>query len=289
VSAGQTSDVAIATTENGSSATDVCYVLVDYSNEGCDRNGDGQVTFQDVPFGTYTVHQTADLGSGRVVADFTIQVTGNRGPSGWEEFSATVDHASGGSAPAGGTVDISLITRDPRDGHLLTDTCYVLVGYSNEGCDENGDGQVTFAAIPVGDYTVRQTRVPAGYPAVREFRIAVPPTEYPTGFVVRQAVEPNAPETRNVSVMLIDDATNTKVPMDACVQIVNASNIGCDEDLVDGQIDFVDVPAGQHEIVVTRLPAGYVVANPDDLEVRIDARTDPANVFIYLHLRRGGV
>jgi hypothetical protein len=288
-SAGRTSDVAIATTENGQPAYDACYVLVDFSNVGCDENGDGKITFADVPLGTYTVHQTADLGPGRAVSDFTIQVTGNMGPGGWEIFPATVSSGSGGATAPSGAVDISLITRDPQDGHLLTDTCYVLVGYSNEGCDENRDGQVTFAAIPFGTWTVRQTRVPAGYPAVSDFEIDVLPTEYPTGFVVRQASQPNAANTRNVSVMLIDDAMNTKVPMDACVQIVNASNIGCDEDLVDGQIDFLDVPAGSHDIVITRLPAGYTVANPGDLHVRIDARTDPANLFVYVHLKRGGV
>jgi hypothetical protein len=210
------------------------------------------------------------------------------GSSGWEVFSTTVGGGSGGTVTQpSGAIDISLITRDPEDGHLLTNTCYVLAGYSNEGCDENGDGQVTFDAIPFGAYTVQQTRVPAGYPAVSDFEIDVLPTDYPTGFVIRQASQPSAADTRNVSVMLIDSATNTKMPMDACVQIVNASNIGCDEDLVDGQIDFLDVPAGAHEIVVTRLPAGYSVANPNDLHVQIDAQQDPANIFVYIHVQRG--
>lgn len=287
--AQRTSDVAIFTTENGQAAYDACYVLLDYSEIGCDENRDGKVTFADIPWGTYTVRQTADLGPGRSVPDFAIEVRGNINSAGFEAFGATIINASGGSSAPAGFVDISLITRDPDTGGLLTDTCYVLVGYSNEGCDENGDGQVTFEDIPVGTWTVRQTRVPAGYPAVSDFAIDVPPTDYPTGFVVRQASQPNAPGTRNVSVMLIDASTNTKVPMDACVQIVDVSNVGCDQDLVDGQIDFLDVLAGSHDIVVTRLPAGYTVANPNDLHIRIDASSDPANLFVYLYLQRGGV
>jgi hypothetical protein len=296
-SAGQTSDVAIVTMEHGGSATDACYVLVDFSNEGCDENGDGKITFQEVPLGTYTVHQTADLGPGRWVDDFTIQVRGNVGPAGWEEFFATITTTGGSTAPIG-SIDISLITRDPDTGGVLTGTCYVLAGYSNEGCDENGDGQVTFDDIPFGTYTVQQTQTPAGYPAINDYPINVEPVQgmagggsagVPVGFIVRQAPEQNAPDTRNVSVMLIDVSTNTKLPMDACVRIVGVSNEGCDDDLQDGQIDFLDVQAGQHTIAVTRLPAGYTVANPDDLNVRIDARTDPANLFVYLYVQRGGV
>jgi hypothetical protein len=290
-SSGQTSDVAIVTTENGQPAYDACYVILEYSEIGCDENGDGKVTFEDIPLGAWTVRQVADLGPGRSVADFTIQVTGAASGDGWERFTATIVGTGGSFSGSGssGFVDISLITRDPDTGGLLTDTCYVVVGYSNEGCDENGDGQVTFDAIPVGTWTVRQTRVPAGYPAVRDFEIDVPATDYPTGFVVRQASQPNAPGTRNVSVVLIDASTNTKAPMDACVQIVDVSNVGCDQDLVDGQIDFLDVLAGDHDIVVTRLPAGYTVANPGDLRIRIDAQSDPANLFVYLYIRRGGV
>jgi hypothetical protein len=275
-SGGQASDVAIVTTEDGQLVYDACYELVDFSNVGCDENGDGRITFRDVPYGSYTVHQTAELGPGRAVADFTIRVSGNL-QDGWEVFRATVSI---------GAIDISLITRDPKDGQLLTDTCYELLDYSNVGCDENGDGQVTFEAIPFGTYTVHQTRRPAGYPAISDFEIEVLPTEYPTGFVVRQAREPNAPGTRNLSVMLIDDETNEKLPTDVCVRIVDASNTGCDEDLIDGQIDFLDVPEGSHAIVVTSLPAGYAVANPDDLFIEIDASADPANLFVFIHLER---
>jgi len=90
VSVGQTSDVAIETMENGQSATDVCYILVDFSNEGCDENQDGAITFRDVPLGIYTLRQTADLGPGRQVEDTTIHITGSL-KHGWESFIVFVD------------------------------------------------------------------------------------------------------------------------------------------------------------------------------------------------------
>ena len=266
-SSRQASDIAVVTTENGQSVTDVCYVLVNYSNEGCDENRDGKITFEDIPVGTYTVRQTANLGSGRYVSDFTIQVTGNM-MNGWEIFPTSVSGGSGVSQPIG-SVDIALITRNPDGGTLLRDACYVLLNYSNEGCDENADGQVTFDDIPYGTYTVRQTRVPAGYPQIIDYEIKVAPMPVegggeplgvPLGFIVKQAPEQNAPATRNVSVVLVDGRTLEKVVSGACVELVGASNVGCDEALLDGQIDFLDVPAGgPYELRFTNIRAGYKV------------------------------
>lgn len=286
VEAVRTSNIAIRTIENGYPVFDVCYVLVGYSNVGCDENQDGVVTFRDIPLGTYTLRETAHLGPGRFVADRTIDVTGAASSDGWEYIDVTITGGAGGPPVSGGSVDISLITRNPG-GVLLRDPCYVLVGYSNIGCDDNADGQVTFAAIPFGTYTVRQTRVPAGYSAINDFQIDVFPTSIPIGFIVKQAPQQNTPGTRNVSIMLIDATTNTKVPLaGACVQLVNASNIGCDQDLIDGQIDFLDVPAGVHTIVVTSLPPGWVLANSDTISISIDAQNDPANVFAHVYLKQ---
>lgn len=284
-SAGVGYGVVIVTKENGRPATDVCYVLVDYSNEGCDENGDGWVQFDRVPPGTYTVHQTADLGPGRHVDDFQITTTATGGGV-YEYFSAEVIDTPG-THPEG-AVDIALITRAPGTGALLTGACYVLVDYSNEGCDENTDGQVDFAAIPFGDYTVHQTRAPEGYTPIDDYTITVPPTSVPTGFVVKQAAEQNAPGTRNVSFILVDAATDARVVGDTCMRIIDASNIGCDERRRDGQIDFLDVPTGSYHFEFTRMPDGYtVVDGPDAFRVDVGGDRTPANVIVYVALARG--
>jgi hypothetical protein len=300
VSSGQTSNVAIVTTEQGQPVYDACYVLVDYSNVGCDENRDGKVTFQDVPLGTYTVRQTADLGPGRSVNDFTIQVTGAMSSDGWERFNATI--VSSSAAPStSGAVDIALITRDPDTGELLTGTCYVLVGYSNEGCDENGDGQVTFDAVPYDTYTVRQTKTPTGYPTINDFEIFVAglggvpgsePFEVPLGFVVKQASEQNLPGTYNVSVILLDMETHEKIPAEICVEFVGASNVGCDDGLLDGQVDFLDLPAGgPYEVRFSHLPPGYEVyeevTRGEPMTVTIDDTPDMmSNRFMFVLLVR---
>ena len=219
---------------------------------------------------------------------------------GYERTSPHVDDISGSSSASTDTaVDIALITRDPDTGELLTGTCNVLVDASNAGCDENGDGQVTFAAIPFGIYTVRQTLTPAGYSTIDDYDIDVQPTGYmegpsfgvPLGFIVKQARDQNAPDTRNVSVVMLDMRTHERVTADVCVELVGTSNAGCDEYPRDGQIDFLDVPAGgPYELRFSNLPAGYEVATVGGpLGVSIDAEPGtPSNRIIFVLLAGPG-
>lgn len=211
---------------------------------------------------------------------------------GWQSGAAATNQPT--SETGEDSVDISLITRDPDDGHLLTDGCYVLADFSEEGCDDNGDGQVEFADIPIGTYTVQQTQTPAGYPAVNDFEIVVQdqgdanvsPLSIPLGFVVKQAPEQNAPESRNVSVIMVDIDTHKKVVEDACVELIGASNMGCDEDLRDGQIDFLDVPAGGPYDLQFELPEGYrAVSGVDPNAVAVDGSEEAsANQFEIVYL-----
>src|SRR5690606_16107472 len=149
-------DVAIYTVENGQSAYDACYVIVGYSEVGCDENGDGKVTFAAIPYGTYTVQQTANLGAGRSVPDFTITVTGNVNAEGYEGFTATIVGGSGSSAGSSSSGYSDVAIEPIENGRTIYDACFVIVGYSEVGCDDNRDGKVTFEDIPYGEWTVRQ-------------------------------------------------------------------------------------------------------------------------------------
>ena len=70
-------------------------------------------------------------------------------------------------------VDIYLEPIDSVSGVSITDACFVLQNYSNEGCDENGDGQISFAAVPPGQYTIVQTQSAAGYADTAPLTITV--------------------------------------------------------------------------------------------------------------------
>lgn len=259
-------DIAVRTIDYaGDPFYDACYELVGYSKKGCDDNRDGLVTFDDVTPGTYVLHQTENLSMGLFARDSEITVSTN--PSSEPQIftvrlEGTNDTVQQGEITPQESTDIALITREPNTGMLLTGVCYELIGYSKVGCDENRDGQVDFADIPFGDYSVRQTSAPNGYDRIRAFQIHV---EVPDGielprlkFVVAQHAEQADRDHRNVSVVLYDDNTGKIVAgKDMCLTLEDATKKGCDNDLTDGQVDFVNVRTGETTVRFNSLVCPY--------------------------------
>ena len=225
---------------------DVCYQLHTangpWSNVGCDENRDGNVYFQDVPYGNYDVVATNAAERG-----YDIQPMGIRVDAENTDFLVFVVK----SAPeAIETTDVHLITRDPDTGEVIYDACYELVGYSNIGCDENRDGHITFADIPLSTYTIRQTTTPAGYERMGDYTISIMPTDADGPFVVLLSQsETQAPDNdhNNISIVFYDAWTNQRLEdPENCAQLFigreSKSLLGCDEDVVDSQVDFMHAP-----------------------------------------------
>lgn len=246
-------DVRIWTvTEDGDPVYDICYTLVGFSNLGCDENGDGNVLFEAIPPGSYLVEASAPNGSNYTVEPFSILVDASHTDYTISAFAiATEAPTTVTTEPPAtvGTTDLLLVTRDPKTGKALTDVCYELVGYSNIGCDENEDGRVEFADIPFSSvYTIRQTTTPAGYARMDDYSVSVMPTDMhgPLTILLAQA-KTQAPTGKiNVSVVFYDAASGAVVPgAENCARLWNgttaASKTGCDEEIIDGQVDFMQV------------------------------------------------
>jgi uncharacterized surface anchored protein len=237
----------------------VCYVLVDYSNEGCDEDGDGLVTFEGVtPGATYRVHQTARPDGYLPVGDFPIVVH-------LEALEFTFDVAMSGNRATADTVDISVVPYDAASGGGLTGACVVFSGGSLEGCDEDGDGRITFEGIPVGSYLLRETVAPNGYNPPPDRWIALQVTGrtiYLPHFPAEQ-VQP-AGEV-NVALVTRDPDTG-ELLTGACYIILDASIEGCDENN-DGLVDYADVVPGTYTIHQTKAPEGFDLIN--DFEAQI--------------------
>src|SRR4051794_28277945 len=88
-------------------------------------------------------------------------------------LAAFLPHAVVHLAAAAETGDLAIMSADIQSGSLLTGACYIIESASEEGCDENGDGQVDFKGVPVGTFTVTQTKTPSGYLEVGDFPITV--------------------------------------------------------------------------------------------------------------------
>jgi uncharacterized surface anchored protein len=251
--AGEPVDISIRAMDpaSGESVPGACMILHGGSIEGCDENADGNITFQDVAVGTYLLEETSTPDGAYEVAPEWVVVDG------FGEI--IVLRPMSGAIPGAGTANVSLVTRDPATGNLVPGACYIIVDASNEGCDENGDGQVDFQDVAVGAFTVQQTTAPAGYPKANGFRINIEPLDAEQSIVVKQAPEQHDAGHRHVSVVLYNTDNGHPVAGDTCLEIVGASLEGCDDNQ-DGQIDFLDVAVGTHPIEFTRLPTGYFPA-----------------------------
>jgi uncharacterized surface anchored protein len=254
---------------NRSALEQVCYVLVDYSNVGCDDNADGRVAFEGVaPGTTYTVHQTARPDGYLPVGDFPIIVN-------MHDAEQTVEVIMSGDRRTTDTIDISVVPYDATTGGGLTGGCVVFSGGSQEGCDENGDGRITFEGIPAGSYLLRETVAPTGYTPPPDRWIALQATG-------RTLYLPHSPAEQVQPKGLVDVALVTRDPetgellTGACYVILDASVEGCDEN-DDGQVDYEDVVPGTYTIHQTTPPDGHEVIN--DFEAQI-SEFDPTQSIL---------
>jgi uncharacterized surface anchored protein len=168
---------------------------------------------------------------------------------------ALVPVASSRPAAAAALVDLSISTADVRSGERLTGACYVIVDWSEEGCDENGDGRVEFKDVAVGLYTVTMTRVPAGYLRAGDFPIAVQEGDgqvFGTFLIAKSQGDGRF----DVALRALDEFSND-VLTGACFLLYGGSIEGCDEN-DDGQVDFKGIPHGRYALIETRTPPGYL-------------------------------
>lgn len=154
LAAGSAKDVYVGSFDGNALVPGACLQLVPFSNVGCDQNGDGYVWFQAIPVGTYTIEYVSVPYGYALPAPEPLTVYRN---------SQTIVTTGIPLEQSGATAaDVSIVYFDSETGELLTGACFSLRGYSNVGCDENGDGQVDFADIPYGTYVVDVERYPAG-------------------------------------------------------------------------------------------------------------------------------
>lgn len=273
-----TADVAVRPfdVETNESVPGQCFIFHGGSLEGCDENGDGWVEFDDMPVGSYLLSHTRTTSGFALSPDEWFGIAGD----GYVRVPIGVEGAEI-------TSDVALLTRNPDTGEPLTGACYVIDDVSNEGCDENGDGQVDFEDIQVGVFTVRQTVAPEGYDeTIADFEINIEPLGSRQSIVVKQADEQNLAGHRNVSIVLYDTMTGETIIGKTCLEIVGASLEGCDDNR-DGQVDFLDIPIGSHVIEFTNIPDGYVPAFESNT-LKISPEHPFSYVVVYIGLTPGG-
>lgn len=225
-----------------------CYLIEGGSINGCDENADGQVTYKDVRTGTYVVRQTKALDGYFPIQRQWIAVT-HDGPV------AIYAYPEEQTTPApSGKANVSLVSLDSSTGNALAGACYIIENASIEGCDENSDGKVDYRDVTPGTYTVHQTKAPDGLPAMPDQVVTI--TNAPNQIIALYQMPPASQSGTRVAIVSVDRDTGEPILGGACYVIENASNEGCDEN-GDGQVDYRSVTPGTYTVTITRQPNGY--------------------------------
>ncbi|HEU5433003.1 MAG TPA: SpaA isopeptide-forming pilin-related protein, partial [Thermomicrobiales bacterium] len=153
------------TLRGGGNRTDVC------DNQRGDADGtDGQIRFNDVNAGSYTLSQTTAPAGFEAAADQSVRIDGGR--------TERVTVANAPAPPQGGGLTVQTV--DPA-GKPVSGACFLLLqGINTTGpvCDDadgGNDGTTTFANVTDGAYLVRMSRAPAGYSGAGDVAARVRP------------------------------------------------------------------------------------------------------------------
>lgn len=152
------------------------------------------------------------------------------------------------------------------DGAAIGGACFDLVAadgsVAQSLCDDDGDGNIRFADVPVGDWTVRETTPPTGALPSQPVEQSVAVGVGEVSALTFQAV----PGEGSVRVTLTDELGQ---PVTFCAELRPArggdpvgpvcDSAGADLDPAAGVVAFDKVPSGQYAVSLSGLPEGYPV------------------------------
>jgi hypothetical protein len=155
-------------------------------------------------------------------------------------------------------LSLTIRTLDPRTNLPLPGACYIVLGVSGERCDDAGTGNVHVGDILPGDYSVAQTRAPAGFLRSAPFAVSVAASgpAYQWAYVSPDPDPAAAPGP--LTIRTVDQQTGDVVP-GVCLALAGTANRGCDDD-GDGAIMLAGVPAGSYHIAIQEAPGDYRIA-----------------------------
>lgn len=162
------------------------------------------------------------------------------------------------SAAIGHPMSLTIRTLDPRTNLTLPGACYIVLGVTDELCDEAGTGNVHVADILPGTYSVEQTQVAAGFLRSAPFTVNVVPQgpAYQWAYVSPD-IDPSVPISP-LTIRTVDRQTGDVIP-GVCLGLLGTNLSGCDDD-GDGTIVLDAVPTGAYHVEIEDAPGDYRVA-----------------------------
>ncbi len=216
-----------------------------------ESNDKGIVTFNDIPYGNYTVKETSPLEGylkNDTIYSFDIKEDGK---------TVKAENSVENKIIRG---NIKVVKVD-EDNNLLANaeiTLYDLEGneIQKDLTDENG--QVIFKNIPYGDYEVKETKAPEGY-NLSDKVIKVSVNKEETGLVYEAGRITNTKIKANIKINKLDQDNNKIVGAEFTLYDKNDKPITTAVTNGDGIALFEDVIYGDYYIKETKTPEGYVL------------------------------
>ena len=264
--AAKTVHIATVDHRTGEAITTACYVFRDFSEEGCDENGDGFIRFQGMPPGEYIVVQTVRAPGYLPMGEFPVTI--------YEQGNDQIIHIELARADEveRGPFDIAIAPFDTSTNRPVSGGCFALHGGSLIECDENSDGRVDFRGVAAGSYLLTQTEAAPGYLLRADSWIVVSGDGLIRVGLIAQAAPP---ETDLVDISIVTRSDTGDLLPGACYIIINASIEGCDEN-GDGQVDYRGVRPGAYSVVQTLAPGN----NNPLADFRITISNEAKQVFV---------
>ncbi|MFM9108094.1 MAG: SpaA isopeptide-forming pilin-related protein [Chloroflexota bacterium] len=256
----------VALGPDGAPAPGGCYALVSSADgarrEQCDdADGipDAYLLFSDVPEGSWSVEEMSPPAGMLPAQPVSIDVRAG------ETSRATISSAREPEPAQTGTGALRVDTVDEA-GTPLPGACYDLAGPASLGglCDPDGGGRFLVSDLPPGDYVLRQTAAPDGYPAAPEQPVTILPGETARVSVVnalaapQPATEEPAGDAGAVIIRAFDGAG--AVAPGGCYYLAGPVVYElCDNDATDGnpeggRLRIANLPPGSYYFVETAAP-----------------------------------
>lgn len=281
-----------------------CATLLEFAFEQCDDDQTGDVVFEGLGPGVYTVRESVPPGDRDPLPDQQVEVgpeggvlTFQHGVEG--EPQPEPETPAPGETPVippaietpattpgeqTGTLEVAAAT---ADGQPVPGTCFaatpMLGGEAVERCDGDdgaNDGLVSFGALPAGPYRIDETATPAGFDPVPG-QVA----EVAAGSSTRVSAvyRPQEAAGPGIGRLVIDVEDPDGQPLGgACFDLVGPEAFTgiCDQG-DDGRLNIPDIPSGEYAARQTQAEEGFLpaaeqrVVVPADGEARLLVTNEP--------------
>ena len=230
-------------------------------------NDNGEIKWDNVPHGTYTVKETKAPDGYEVASNqrVTINTTGETKTLTFEDRLIMAN--------------VMLKKIDNSTGEALKNVQFTITGTStvlgefSQVKTTDASGIITFTNIPHGSYTLEETEVPAGYVKCENITFDVR-----TSTTIDLGTIRNTPIIGTVEINKIDSSDHNKKLKDAEFTLTGTSTIGEDISLTgttndNGEIKWDNVPHGTYTVKEIAAPTGYDVAQDQTVTISTQGET----------------